>query len=216
MPDVWTVTGVSGKGTLKNFKAMLAEAKPSERSIAVCLRGDLVADHDEVSRELARAEKSAVDSLAGNGSVELAEKIQALEAQMLENSLDFRIRGLPRAKFHALIAEHPPRRDPETKEIIDRDRFTMVNFDTFFDTLLKQCTVEPELDEDDWLNLLGHNAVEREQLEAEGRADQIVEGVLSQPQWDKLTDAAWFVNGKDVDIPLSHAASRMKRDSVAE
>jgi hypothetical protein len=207
---------VSGKGTLKNFKAMIAEAKPSERSVPVCLRGDLIADHQAAVRELERLENEPSDSLAGSGTGELAERIRALEAEMLESSIDFRIRGLPRAKFRALISEYPPRRDPETGEIIDRDRFTMVNYEAFFHALLKVCTIEPELDDEDWLNLLGHTDDERAQLETEGRADDIVEGILNQPQWDKLTDAAWFVNGKDVDIPFSHAASRMKRDSDGE
>jgi len=207
---------VSGKSTLKNFKAMIAEARPSERSVPICLRGDLVADHQAAVRELDRAEKAPADSLAGSGTRELAERITALEDQMLENSITFRIRGVPRTKFHALIGEHPPRRDPETNEIIDRDRATMVNFEAFFNALLKACTVEPELDDEDWLNLLGHTEDERAKLEAEGRAADIVEGSLSQPQWDKLTDAAWFVNGKDVDIPFSHAASRMRQASGAE
>src|SRR6185312_11419052 len=123
----------------------------------------------------------------GNGAAELADRILALEAEMLESSIDFRIRKMPNRAFRALIGEHPPRRDPETNEIIDRDKFVQVNLDTFFDVLLKRCTIEPELDDEDWLNLLGHNDEEIERLKAEGRDAEIIEGSLSQPQWDRLT-----------------------------
>jgi hypothetical protein len=58
VPDVRTVTGVSGKATLKNFKTMLAEAKLPERTVEICLRGDLVAEHQQAERELERAKKA--------------------------------------------------------------------------------------------------------------------------------------------------------------
>jgi len=66
---------VSGNSTLKNFKAMLASAKLPESTVEVCLRGDLVAEHQQAERDLKRAEKANSNSLAGNGSAEIAERM---------------------------------------------------------------------------------------------------------------------------------------------
>jgi hypothetical protein len=72
-----------------------------ERTVEICLRGDLVAEHQQAERELERAEKQAGNSLAGNGAAEIAERIQALEAEMQENVYEFRLRGLPKRRSSA-------------------------------------------------------------------------------------------------------------------
>jgi hypothetical protein len=37
---------VSGNATLNNFKTMLGTAKLPERTVPICLRGDLQAEHE--------------------------------------------------------------------------------------------------------------------------------------------------------------------------
>jgi hypothetical protein len=183
---------VSGKAT-KNFKTMLAEAKLPESTVMICLRGDLAADHEAAERELKRAEEASADSLAGSGAGELVDRIEALEVQMREHTYEFRLRALPKPRWRALVAEHPPRRDGDNG-IVDSDRIG-VNAETFYDAIIRACLVDPELDDDEWAQLVD---------------------ALTDRQYDDIADAAWSLNRREVDIPFSHAASRMKRASSGE
>jgi hypothetical protein len=175
---------VSGKSTLRNFKAMLAEAKLPERTVQICLRGDLVADHEAAERELEQAQRSATNSLAGNGAAAIAERIEALEAQMREHTYDFRLRALSRHDFRSLQVAHPPRDDDRL------DKAYGVNADTFFPALIQACTADPELDDAGWADLLEK---------------------LTDFQFSDLFLTAWRLNTNEVDIPFSLAASRMRR-----
>jgi hypothetical protein len=194
VPDVRTVTGVSGKGTLKNFKAMLAEAKLPERTVEICLRGDLVADHETAERQLEQADKQGSDSLAGSGAGEIADRLEALEQEMREHTYEFRLRALPKPAWRKLCGEHPPRRG-EDNETVEPDRYVGINAETFYEAMIRSCLVDPELDDESWAQL---------------------SEALTDRQFEDLSDAAWAVNRREVDIPFSRAASRMKRDSAAE
>jgi hypothetical protein len=184
---------VSGKSTLENFKTMLAGAKLAERTVEICLRGDLIAEHQQAERELERAEKNSANSLAGNGVAELAERIQALEAEMQQNVYTFRLRGLPAPQFRAFKAEHPIR--IEDGEPNKQDAVFGFNTETGFDPLTRMCVVDPELDDETWTQLLES---------------------LTENQLEELSAAAWFLNRGDVDVPKSSAASRLMSASVAE
>jgi hypothetical protein len=193
VPDVRTVTGVSGKATLKNFKAMLAEAKLPERTVEICLRGDLVAEHQQAERDLERAKKAPGNSLAGDGSGEIAERIQALEAEMQESLYTFRLRAMPGPRFRAFKADHPIR--IEDGEADKRDAVFGFNTETGFEPLTRMCVVDPELDDETWTQLLD---------------------TLTENQFEDLAACAWFLNRGDVDIPFSSAASELMQASAAE
>lgn len=187
---------MSGKATMKNFKTMLAGAKLPERTVEICLRGDLVAEHEEAERELEAAEKKATDSLAGNGVGELVERIEALEAEMAEATQTFVLRALPhrrsarddRPTHNELKKAHPPRREGD--KVIEPDDDYGYNVDAFNEALVRLCVVEPELDDGDWDELLA---------------------VLSEGQFSRLAVACLLLNRGDIDVPFSHAASRAKR-----
>lgn len=187
------MTGVSGKGTLKNFKAMLAEAKLPERTVEICLRGDLIAEHQQAERDLERAKKAAGNSLAGDGSGEIAERIQALEAEMQDNVYPFRLRGLPGPDFRAFKAEHPIR--IEDGEANKQDAVFGFDIETGFTPLTRMCLVDPEPDDETWALLLGK---------------------LTENQFEELAACAWFLNRGDVDVPKSSAAFELIRASAAE
>lgn len=184
---------MSGNGTLRNFKSMLAEAALPETVVPVCLRGDLAADHEVLERELEQAQKQATDSLAGNGAAEIAERIRGLEEQMREHTYDFRLRALPRRAWRDLVAAHPPRRGDDN-EIVDADRMG-VNGETFFDAMIRACLVDPELADEEWAAL---------------------NEALTDRQYDSISDAAWALNRREIDVPFSRAASRMRERSDAE
>jgi hypothetical protein len=177
-----------------DFAALLAGAKLPERTVSICLRGDLVAEHEELERQLEKAEQSPASSLAGNGADDLAERIEALQDEMQAASYTFRLRALPKPQWRQLIEAHPIRRD-EQNEILDADRYMLVNTETFPDALIRACLVDPELDDQQWSTL---------------------NGSLTDKKYDDLFEAAWGLNRREVDIPFSHAASRMRRGSGEE
>jgi hypothetical protein len=183
---------MSGKTTLPNFKALLGTAKLPERTVLICLRGDLVAEHEELERQLADLNRRPSDSLAGNGATEVAERIEALQEQMAASTVTFRLRAMPKPKWRALLAEHPPRRDDDGNPNPE-DAQIGVNLETFWDAIARACIVEPEIDDETWEILAGP------------------EGKLTDNQVGRLADAAWSVNRGDVDVPFSRAASQARR-----
>lgn len=181
------------KGRPAPVKQLIASARRPERSVPVCLHPDLTAQMQRLERELqsAERERSASDSLAsGTRSRELAEQMVRLREEMLAHTMDFILRALPRRKFTALIAEHPPR------DGVERDASLGVNEESFFEVLVRGCLVAPELDDEDWQRLLDE--------------------VFSDGQWEALTNAAWGVNRRDVDVPFSPLASRILGISSTE
>jgi len=194
----------------------LKGAKLPERSVPVCLRGDLVAEWEQAERDLERAQKQPDHSKEGVGVGALVERIEALQAEMSEHTEKFRLRALPRHKFRKLVIAHPPRKDGD-EEIRREDNQLGLNRETFFPELIKASVVEPELDEDDWRELLGDTDEVRAELEAGGRADEIREGVLTDRQFGNLEDVAWFLNRADgIDVPFSRAASLARRTTGTE
>lgn len=165
---------------------LIEQARRPERTVAVCLRADLVAEHEELEHQLAAAQSRTVDSLAGNGSTKIAEKIGRLERRMAEATVTLRMRALSRVQYRELLEAHPPRRGEDGDPIpADADGY---NTSTFFDALTGACLVSPELDEQHLAALLD---------------------ALSPKQYDQVAGAALAVCVGEVDIPFSRAASRL-------
>ena len=177
----------------KDIKALIREARLPERTVQVCLHADLVAEMEQAERELADAQRSIGDSLAAGSRVrEIAERIEALRQQMLDHTVEFRLRAMPRPQWVAFVAGHPPRKT-DKGDIDERDRYVGVNTETFFPDLIRRSVVSPELDDEDWRILLDER--------------------LTSRQFDQLADAAWALNRREVDIPFSLAASRVIHSS---
>lgn len=174
----------------QNPKAVLAKARLPERSVSLCVRGDLVAQLQDLQRQLVDAERDqeTAGSLDGGQAVVLAGQIEALRDEMAEHMLDLTVRALPRRKWDALVAQHP------AQEGNDAHRTLGMNPDTFFDALLR-ISVLPALDDDDWAQL---------------------EETLSTGQWQELNNTAWLVNQRDVSVPFSQRASRILASSAPE
>jgi hypothetical protein len=185
---------MSGNGTLENFKAMLGTAKLPERTVPICLRGDLVAEHEELERQLKEANRRAADSLAGNGAGDLVDRIEALQEEMLAATVTFRVRALPKPAWRALLAAHPPRHDVDDKPNPD-DAAVGVNMETFWDAIARACLIEPLVDDESWALMAGPD------------------GKLTDRQIGQLADAAWAVNRGDVSVPFSDAVSQARRNT---
>lgn len=185
-----------------SIKDKLAKARLPERTVLICLNGDLVARHEEAEQELEQAQRNPGNSLAGNGATAIVERIEALEAQMREATETFVLRALPqrrnprddRPSWGELLERHPPRRGADG-EIVEADKSLMLNAETFYDDLISVSVVSPEMDEADWASLFT---------------------VLTNRQYGDLSMAAWLLNRGEVDIPFSLAASRMRRATADE
>jgi len=177
--------------TANGAKALIAGLRRAERTVPLCMRGDLLARLQELQRDLdeTNQQRKATASLAsGSRSRELAEQIEACRQEMAEHTVVFRLRAMGGRKgsaFRDLQLAHPPR------DGVGRDVKYGFNEEIFFDALIRSCVVDPVLDEEDWANL-----------------DE-----LSDAQWQILAGAAWAVNAADVDIPFSLSASRALSES---
>lgn len=163
-------------------------------TVPVCMHADLTAEHEELERQLQAALTKPRDSLAAGGNAtEISERIKALEEQMREHTVVFKFQALRRPDFKKLIAEHPPRREPDGT-LNERDKHLLFNVDTIFAALIRACCIEPDLSDEVWALLLDEKLTDR--------------------QFDQLSDAAWYLNRGEVDVPLSRAASRLTQDSA--
>lgn len=172
----------------------VANAKPHRRTVPICLRGDLVAEIEQLDRELVAAEKQPTTGMEDGARLrELAERIEALRSEMAAegNNHTFVIQALPGPEYRKLKAAHPPRTDDDGR-VITQDALLGANVDTLAEPLLRACCVDPVLDDATW---------------------RAVEPALSDQQYDQLVEVAIVVNRGVVAIPFSRAASRVMRSS---
>jgi hypothetical protein len=163
-----------------------------EHTYRVCLAGELVGEYEELERQLrdVRADDESFVSPAGA----IRARMDELRGEMAEETAEFRLRALPRKKFRELIAAHPPRKDDDGN-VIQRD-YLGVNYETFFDALIRKSIVEPELDADTLTLLLDERLTDR--------------------QYEDFTDVVWNLNRASVNVPFLQAASPSQPSSGNE
>jgi len=171
---------------------LIREGRLPEKTHKICLAADLVAEWealDERRRALVHS-----DSLASPVSA-IVEQMRSLEADMAASTVTFKLRALPRRRWRELTLKHPPRKNPDGSTV-QRDLVVGVNYEQFFDALLKESIIEPELDEDTLELLLNEK--------------------LTDKQWEVLTDVAFLLNRAKVDIPfLSNDSANQKTSEIA-
>jgi hypothetical protein len=182
-----------------DFKEMRARAKRNRRTVPICMRGDLVERFERLERELADAERRELTNPATSIEQEsdtgrLAREIEAVRAEMREDTYTWILEALPGKKYRELKAQHPPRQNDEG-EVVDDDKILDANYDTFLEPLLRASVVDPALDDADWSEAVDD---------------------LSDGQYNTLVNAAVMVNRGGVDVPFSHAASRYLTSTGSE
>jgi hypothetical protein len=174
---------------MSSIKERLAAAKLPERSLQVCLRGDLAAEFDDLERQLKDARQDGTRRLAAKSeSAEIVEKMAALQDQMRAELVTLRIRALPRSEWQALVRQHPPRDGEEADKILG------ANLTALMEEAIPRCVVEPEMDTDDWATF---------------------NDVLSSGDYDRLLNVVFDVNRSGADIPKSRLASLVMTESDA-
>ncbi len=124
----------------RNVREVIAAARPVTRSAVICLAGDLQAQFEALDREL-RAEVAKPHATLADGGQrrDLAQQIEAVQAEMAEHEQAFTFRALSARAWSDLIADHPAR--PGKDEAF--------NAETFPDAMLAACSVDPEMTPDD-------------------------------------------------------------------
>ena len=167
---------------LAELDALLGKARLPETTVTVCVRGDLQAEWDRLNEELIRIRATSGRKMAGGADESgLSARIREIEAEMKSSVIEVTLRALPQPEWRKAKKDYPPRRG------VEEDKAAGMNVEGFLEGLVHRCIVSPEMPEDKVSQLLG---------------------VLSPGQYDKLTESAWMVNRRDVDIPFSPLASQ--------
>lgn len=180
-----------------DIDALIDAAQPAQRSMPLCLRGDLVSEYETLDRALEEAERAdSGDSLASGGTAAgIVAQMDALRAQMLASTITVVLKAMTRRDFLKLCSLHPVRRDeegnPERKDI-----GLGVNVDTIWEPLIRASWATPVISPE--------------------RMTLLLDEKLSDRQYDQLANLAWMVNRGDVDIPFSFAASRNRQNNSHE
>lgn len=176
---------------IKQVREMIQKAHLPEKTVHLCLRGDLQGELDDLQYQLQQVAKTPRESLSDDGGAaetrEILDRMEQLRDEMESAKIPVKLRALERPKWMKLLAKHPPRKDDPG------DRGLGVNAESFFDELIYECWVTPELDRDEIRSLLD---------------------VLTAAQFEKLQEAAWMLNRRDVDVPFSRNALRSMRPSA--
>lgn len=159
----------------QDVKKLIAESKRAVRTVQVCLRADLVDEYETLQAKLRKLD--AGDSLGGHPDAgPITDRLAELRGQMEDATVEFRIQGLARRAYTALVAEHPAREGNKADEMLG------MNIDDVVEQLIRRGTIDPVLDDDDWTALL--------------------EDALTEATYEALTNAAWSANKRDVSVPF--------------
>lgn len=114
---------------------LIAQAKPAARTVELCLRGDLVAETERITRATAIA-GDAHDQAA---LAALVEELAETRALMAESLITVRMEAIPRADWLAALADNPPR---EGHRVDARNGF---DTEGFYDAIIRASWREPDI-----------------------------------------------------------------------
>jgi hypothetical protein len=166
-----------------DFAGVLASTKPIERSVRICLAGDLLAEIDSLTEELAQARRSDSRLNELDRAPAIAKRLVELEDAAHEAEVEFRFRAIGRKAWRDLVAANPPSAEEKKAGADHNERFLV-------EAIAASC-VEPA-------------GVTLEQ------AEQLLD-VLTESQAGKLWLACLAANRGTSDVPFSAAASELAR-----
>lgn len=169
-----------------SIEDILAEATPRERTVRVCIRGDLAGRMEELQDELATASEDWEPSGLTDvhpGRV-LAEEMRELREQIRAAERPFTLRYIGDRAYSDLMAAHPSDNDGEA-----------FNSESFPRALIAASCISPVMSEEQAAQLF----------------EKINEGEIK-----KLFDAAWDVHNSSDVIPFSLAASALLASLTGE
>ncbi len=158
---------------------ILKRATPRERTVLVCVRGDLAGEAERLADELARvSEDWEPDSIAAeHPGRKIAARLKELQKEMREHEEPFRLRYIGDRAYSDLLAAHPADNDNEA-----------FNSETFPRALIAAACVDPVMTPEQVADLFE---------------------VINEGEIKKLFDAAWDVHHSTESVPFSLAASAL-------
>jgi hypothetical protein len=158
---------------------ILAQATPRERTVLVCIRGDLVGEADRLQDEMNRvtSDWEPADLTDVHPGRELAVKLKEVREQIKAAEVPFKLRYIGDRAYSDLMAAHPASDDGQA---FDSDSFPRA--------LIAASCVDPVMSEEQVAQLF----------------EKINEGEIK-----KLFDAAWDVHNSSEIVPFSLLASAL-------
>ncbi|MBF6672446.1 hypothetical protein [Glutamicibacter sp. FBE19] len=176
------------------------EVKRPTRLVSVCLNGDLTAEFETVKDKLTEALRAAKADQRLNGSPvrALEERHADLYAAQQEQTIVFKLRGLPRHKWDELKTAHPARNGHEVDEQYG------FNTSTLFESVM---LAEGTIDEVTQLD-------EPVEFTAEDWAE--IASELTDGQWGDFAQALVELNAGRQLVPFSSAGYKKIQASAAK
>lgn len=183
---------------------LIRAAKRPERSVELCLRGDLQSEYERIERRLNQGLMRRADTFDGAGAVTRMEEIRA---EMRAATVTARLSSIGLERVANLMAGHPPR------EKSSRDAQLGFNTRTFYPALIRAACAEI-VQGDDTLALHDEDGKPNDAMSAADWGEQAGDdypasgflGNLSSRQYQELRDAAWAVDQDEVEVPFSPLA----------
>ncbi|MBB4985037.1 hypothetical protein [Streptomyces nymphaeiformis] len=162
---------------MPDISEILKKAKRRQKSVHLCLAGDLVAELEELERQLSEAGDAwSPDSLAATDPrVALAKKVAAARDKVRKSYTEFRFQSLGDKGWSDLLAEHPGKEQGHAWDP-----------DTFPKALIAASAVDPEM--------------------LPEQVSELFE-ILNEGQREQLFQCAFDVNREAPGIPFSLSAS---------
>jgi hypothetical protein len=158
---------------------ILKQAKRRERTVMVCIRGDLAGEAERLAAEIARTSEDwePSDLTEEHPGRALAEQLKTVRNQIREAEVPFLLRYIGDRAYSDLLAKHPSDKDEE-----------LFDSETFPRALIAASCADPVMTEEQVAELFE---------------------VINEGEIKKLFDAAWEVHHASDVVPFSLAASAL-------
>ncbi|MFE7954375.1 hypothetical protein [Streptomyces sp. NPDC057413] len=162
-----------------SIEDILKQARPRERTVMVCIRGDLAGEADRLSEELSKVNQDwqPTDLTEEHPGRQIAAKLAELREQIKAAEVPFTLRYIGDRAYSDLLAAHPSDNDDQ-----------LFNDATFPRALIAASCVDPVMSEDQVADLFE---------------------VINEGEIKKVFDAAWDVHHSADVVPFSLAASAL-------
>lgn len=91
-----------------SLQEVVAKAQPRTATVRLCLRGDLIREHERLEKELTEARRFDEMNNEPDTARAIAEAVQGVEADMRDSETEFVLTAMGRRTWSDLIAEFPP------------------------------------------------------------------------------------------------------------
>ncbi|MFJ8154808.1 hypothetical protein [Streptomyces sp. NPDC094468] len=158
---------------------ILKQAKPRERTVMVCIRGDLAGEAEGLAEQLTKVNEDwePSDLTEEHPARAIAAQLKAARDAAREAEVPFKLRYIGDRAYSDMLAAHPSEKDDELFDSV-----------TFPRALIAASCVDPEMTEEQVIELFE---------------------VINEGEIKKLFDAAWEVHNSSDIVPFSLAASAL-------